>query len=261
VDRKPVHVDPVSTLGQGLCQRGLLHQGIHPRESTRERQSVRVSERARERERERERQRQRERHRDSLYTAILSALLAKDFVNGAFYTKASTPERESTRERQSVRVSERERERESERETDIDRGRDIETACTPRSSQHSWRRTLSTGRSTPRHPPHSCITQLKAHGPSRTCIESTEEEEEYPPLYTAMLSALLAKDFVNRAFDTKVSFFFYTLVTGPRGSLSLKLSDTRVYEPQKRSLPKYPPQAVKAILKACLAPRRAQRTC
>ena len=27
-------------------------------------------------------------------------------------------------------------------------------------------------------------------------------------------------------------FFFFTLVTGPRKSLSLKLSDTRVYEPQ-----------------------------
>ena len=29
-------------------------------------------------------------------------------------------------------------------------------------------------------------------------------------------------------------FFFFTLVTGPRRSLSLKLSDTRVYEPQVR---------------------------
>ena len=31
-------------------------------------------------------------------------------------------------------------------------------------------------------------------------------------------------------------FFFFTLVTGPRRSLSLKLSDTRVYEPQIRAL-------------------------
>jgi hypothetical protein len=30
--------------------------------------------------------------------------------------------------------------------------------------------------------------------------------------------------------------FFFTLVTGPRGSLSLKLSDTRVYEPHTRTL-------------------------
>ena len=29
-------------------------------------------------------------------------------------------------------------------------------------------------------------------------------------------------------------FFFVTLVTGPRKSLGLKLSDTRVYEPQIR---------------------------
>jgi len=31
--------------------------------------------------------------------------------------------------------------------------------------------------------------------------------------------------------DFEVSPFFFTLVTGPRRSLSLKLSDTRVYEP------------------------------
>ena len=30
-------------------------------------------------------------------------------------------------------------------------------------------------------------------------------------------------------------FFFFTLVTGPRGSLSLELSDARVYEPQIRA--------------------------
>jgi len=30
-------------------------------------------------------------------------------------------------------------------------------------------------------------------------------------------------------------FFFFTLVTGPRRSLSLKLSDTSVYEPQIRA--------------------------
>ena len=30
-------------------------------------------------------------------------------------------------------------------------------------------------------------------------------------------------------------FFFFTLVTGPRRSLSLKLSDTRVYEPYIRA--------------------------
>ena len=31
--------------------------------------------------------------------------------------------------------------------------------------------------------------------------------------------------------DSTQVFFFFTLVTGPRRSLSLKLSDTRVYEP------------------------------
>ena len=33
-----------------------------------------------------------------------------------------------------------------------------------------------------------------------------------------------------------VFFFFFTRVTGPRRSLSLKLSDTKVYEPQIRAL-------------------------
>ena len=32
-------------------------------------------------------------------------------------------------------------------------------------------------------------------------------------------------------FNFEVCFSFFTLVTGPRRSLSLKLSDTRVYEP------------------------------
>jgi len=32
-------------------------------------------------------------------------------------------------------------------------------------------------------------------------------------------------------------FFFFTLVTGPRRSLGLQLSDTRVYEPQIRDAP------------------------
>ena len=40
---------------------------------------------------------------------------------------------------------------------------------------------------------------------------------------------------VDRAADVGPVFFFFTLVTGPRRSLSLKLSDTRVYEPQIRA--------------------------
>jgi len=37
------------------------------------------------------------------------------------------------------------------------------------------------------------------------------------------------------SLHTRVVFFFFTLVTGPRRSLSLKLSDTKVYEPQIRA--------------------------
>ena len=38
----------------------------------------------------------------------------------------------------------------------------------------------------------------------------------------------------SKGIDT-VPFFFLTLVTGPRRSMSLKLSDARVYEPQIRA--------------------------
>ena len=41
---------------------------------------------------------------------------------------------------------------------------------------------------------------------------------------------------INRFSETCFFFlFFFTLVTGPRRSLSLKLNDTRVYEPQMRT--------------------------
>ena len=40
---------------------------------------------------------------------------------------------------------------------------------------------------------------------------------------------------VGRVAHEGREFFFFTLVTGPRRSLRLKLSDTRVYEPQIRA--------------------------
>ena len=39
----------------------------------------------------------------------------------------------------------------------------------------------------------------------------------------------------ERVWLRREGFFFFTLVTGPRRSLSLNLSDTRVYEPQIRA--------------------------
>jgi len=47
-----------------------------------------------------------------------------------------------------------------------------------------------------------------------------------------------------------VFFFFFILVTGPRRSLSLKLSDTRVYEPQ---IPSAPPSSAAARLVTVLS--------
>ena len=42
----------------------------------------------------------------------------------------------------------------------------------------------------------------------------------------------------TRGCRSSTPFFFFTLVTGPRRSLRLKLSDTRVYEPQIRAQPR-----------------------
>ena len=42
-------------------------------------------------------------------------------------------------------------------------------------------------------------------------------------------------DFGSAVFKGMLLYFFFTHVTGPRRSLSLKLSDTRVYEPQMRA--------------------------
>ena len=43
------------------------------------------------------------------------------------------------------------------------------------------------------------------------------------------------QDVYDNHFMVPLLFFFFTLVTGSRRSLSLKLSDTRVYEPQIRA--------------------------
>ena len=51
-----------------------------------------------------------------------------------------------------------------------------------------------------------------------------------------VVSSLLGSGFSElRDRGWPIFFFFFTLVTGPRRSLSLKLSDTRVYEPQTRA--------------------------
>jgi len=56
---------------------------------------------------------------------------------------------------------------------------------------------------------------------------------------TAPAGGLGLKGMSQKSFERRVTkeviFFFFTLVTGPRRSLSLKLSDTRVYEPQIRA--------------------------
>jgi hypothetical protein len=113
----------------------------------------------------------------------------------------------------------------------------------------------------------SCITQLKAQGPSRTCNESKEAERRLlhggeirlasglnarptnPPVGTVhgpSCKRVATEGWNARCHVYTLSearsqkpvqgrylalFFFFTRVTGPRRSLDLKLSETRVYEP------------------------------
>jgi len=56
------------------------------------------------------------------------------------------------------------------------------------------------------------------------------------PIRANNTNKLLATSQKRKAASTlNPLFFFFTLVTGPRRSLSLKLRDTRVYEPQIRA--------------------------
>ena len=77
----------------------------------------------------------------------------------------------------------------------------------------------------------SCITHLKAQGPSRTCNASKEEEKrKYLGLEASQSCAQSLMTL--RPEPRYLFFFFFTLFTGPRRCLNLKLSDIRVYEPQ-----------------------------
>jgi len=49
------------------------------------------------------------------------------------------------------------------------------------------------------------------------------------------LPALTPNVWGHRRSHSRIFFFFFSLVTGPRSFLSLTLIDTRVYEPQIRS--------------------------
>jgi len=84
--------------------------------------------------------------------------------------------------------------------------------------------------------------------PSRRCASPRQSELPpppsrtlYPEPYPTRQSELPAFFFFFFTLVTGIlllysrQVFFFTLVTGPRRSLGLKLSDTRVYEPQIRA--------------------------
>ena len=72
--------------------------------------------------------------------------------------------------------------------------------------------------------PLGSITPNATHLPPGPVMTSPDGHSPQPPNTLLLLLYLLL--LLSTHF-----FFFFTLVTGPRRSLSLKLSDTRVYEP------------------------------
>ena len=79
-------------------------------------------------------------------------------------------------------------------------------------------------------PVHLIITMIKWIRTSRLSIkDSVSRWGEHRPLFQRG-RADSARDPPPRR-----NFFFFTPVTGPRRSLSLKLSDTKVYDPQIRA--------------------------
>ena len=66
-------------------------------------------------------------------------------------------------------------------------------------------------------------------------------------------------DRATRVESRDFFFFFFTLVTGPRRSLSLKLSDTRVYEPQTRAWNPVTPKPACRVACVGVASPRMQR--
>ena len=68
-----------------------------------------------------------------------------------------------------------------------------------------------------------------------TGLAPWEFEFLFPGSLTTTFLGLLPLEGLSASADIRITcaryFFFFALVTGPRRSLSLKLSDTRVYEP------------------------------
>ena len=61
----------------------------------------------------------------------------------------------------------------------------------------------------------------RVHGRARKGADASEGRLRFEAVHEELL-------------DKRLLFFFFALVTGPRRSLSLRLSGTRVYEPQIR---------------------------
>jgi len=87
----------------------------------------------------------------------------------------------------------------------------------------------------------TCVTASGEVSRGEKMLESGTDPESYITEYTLVYEEkrvdLLFREHFGRAermqnLNPKLLFFFFTLVTGPRRSLGLKLNDTRVYAPQ-----------------------------
>ena len=76
---------------------------------------------------------------------------------------------------------------------------------------------------------------IAAEGADRTCCQQSRTRR-HADMLTDMFTDWAAQAAPNPKRQAGCrSFFFFTLVAGPRRSLRLKLSDTRVYESQTRA--------------------------
>ena len=86
---------------------------------------------------------------------------------------------------------------------------------------------------------HSTVRNLSWLIPPATSGVTSGPPEVDPSHINALNAPFLVRlpprhRLVLRLISRYIFALLFTLVTGPRGSLSLKLSDTRVYEPQIR---------------------------
>ena len=115
------------------------------------------------------------------------------------------------------------------------------------------------GNSTANHRSSTCISMLDAggHVPCRSDPGSRRlQEQPADRAHTSCHPMRIVTADETGLLKVRPPFLFFTLVTGPRRSLSLKLSDTRVYEPQIRARLGTTAHFCEVVVRTTLPPRR-----